>query len=126
MIPAGANPYEWAENNLLASPGYVVMSQETGEVFRIGTLVPAVKTDGSCKFFVAGLCAIHENAPFGCAFFGCGCDESVAGPGCAAIYDAIRKPDELYFRLWAHLAYKGLIQPGPEVLRQRWQNQQKG
>ena len=73
MIPPGADPFLWAEANLLASPGALVAKD--GKLFRIPTLVPAVKADGSCIHLTGGKrngkCAIHEIAPFGCAFFDC-------------------------------------------------------
>src|SRR6266446_1724770 len=71
MIPIGVDPLTWAEMNLLASPGALVMKNL--QFFRIPTLVPSTKADGSCiNLTPEGLCSIHETAPFGCAFFDCG------------------------------------------------------
>ena len=57
----------FADENLLASPGAVVMYD--GKLFRIPTLVPAKNASG-CKFLDGkNLCTIHEVSPFGCAFF---------------------------------------------------------
>jgi Fe-S-cluster containining protein len=65
--------FRWAEQNLRASPGALVGDSATGHTFRIPMLVPAVKKDGSCIHLQPDeRCAIHENAPFGCAFFDCG------------------------------------------------------
>jgi len=120
MIPAGADPFKWAETNLLASPGALVWSHEVGE-FRIPTLVPAKKADGSCIHLNGKRCDIHSIAPFGCAFFSCGPEPpGLAKKGMMAVYDAFRKPGpSLYRNLWAHLAYAGLVQDAPEVLRER-------
>src|SRR5262245_26676119 len=73
LLEGVADPGKWAEDNLLASPGALAMNTTTGRTFRIRTLVPAVKPDGSCIHLTEDRkCAIHENAPFGCAFFSCG------------------------------------------------------
>jgi hypothetical protein len=73
MMPHDADPFERAEENLLASPGARVMDVATGRQFRVGTLVPAKKADGSCIHLGEdGKCAIRAVAPFGCAFFDCG------------------------------------------------------
>ncbi len=70
MVPADTEPFTWAETNLLASPGALVMKGNT--YFRIPTLVPATTSTGSCKNLTSeGLCAIHDISPFGCAFFDC-------------------------------------------------------
>lgn len=57
---------QFAAENLLASPGAVVMFK--GHVIRLPTLVPARQASGACKFYKSGNCTIHEAAPFGCAF----------------------------------------------------------
>jgi len=53
-----------------ASPGAKVGTVD-GRTWRIGTIVPAVKSDGSCVHFnqSTGKCQIHEVAPFGCRYF---------------------------------------------------------
>jgi hypothetical protein len=123
MIPAGANPFEWAETNLLASPGAVVMKD--GDYFRIPTLVPAVKADGTCIHLTGGKrngrCDIHETAPFGCAFFSC----RTVGMGLSDQgLQAVAFSDEhgLYKVLWLYLWELGNRQQPPEVLRQRMKN----
>lgn len=62
MIPEGADPFVWAEKNVLASPGALAM--QGGKTFRIHTLVPATKKDGSCIHLAEdGRCLIHEVSP---------------------------------------------------------------
>lgn len=122
MIPAGSDPMAWAETNLLASPGALVMKSGSGDVFRIPTLVPAIKKDGSCIHLQGSKrnskCAIHEIAPFGCAFFDCGTErEGLSFEGLMAVYNA--GSNSLYYRLWQHLQDGGWRQQAPEVLRKR-------
>ena len=117
LIPAGVDPFAWADANLLASPGALVT--RNGEVFRVPTLVPAVKADGSCIHLgEGGRCGVHQDAPFGCAFFSCGPEiPGMSARGITAIY---RDPPEgLYKRLWARLSYAGKAQERAEVLRGR-------
>lgn len=117
IIPNNVEPFMWAESNLLASPGALV--QKDGERFRIPTLVPAVKSDGSCiNLTNAGACGIHAVAPFGCAFFSC--VPEVPGLSAAGIWSIYTKPPEhLYHRLWCHLDGFGYRQERAEVLRAR-------
>ena len=117
MIPAGADPLDWAERNLLASPGALV--SKGGHVVRIHTLVPAIKPDGSCiNLADEGLCRIHETSPFGCAFFSCGPEvPNLANSGIIAC--ALAGPESLYWRIWAHLDSIGRRQHAPEALRKR-------
>ncbi len=120
MIPADIEPFAWAETNLLASPGALVMQGSLQ--FRIPTLVPSIRPDGSCRNLTPeGLCSIHEIAPFGCSFFDChggpGQDH-LAHIGLHAIYKSIfLDRHSLYRRLWTHLAERGLVQQAAEVLR---------
>lgn len=121
MIPAGADPFEWAESNLLASPGALVSAD--GKLFRIPTLVPAVKEDGSCTHLQGGKrngkCTIHQIAPFGCSFFDCGPERgNLSRHGLMAVYDATHE-DSLYRKLWLHLSNLGHTQLAPEELRKR-------
>jgi hypothetical protein len=123
IIPPGADPFEWAESNLLASPG--ALAVWNGEMFRIHTLVPAVKPDGSCIHLAGGKrngrCQIHAVAPFGCAFFDCKSragdtrDRNLSHSGLAAVHSA--GPASLYHRLWEHLDARGKRQSAPEILR---------
>lgn len=120
FIPTGIDPFQWAERNLLASPGALVM--QDGETFRIHTLVPAVKDDGSCIHLSGGRrnqkCGIHPIAPFGCAFFDCGPERrGLSDQGIISVHTA--GPDHLYTRLWEHLNANGHVQSAPEILRGR-------
>ena len=51
-----------------ASPGAIV--QAGARQFRIGTIIPATDKTGRCVFLGDDdRCAIHQVAPFGCAYF---------------------------------------------------------
>jgi|SRR5271170_3886359 len=121
MIPEGEDPLKWAEVNLEASPGAIVMKD--GKQFRIPTLVMASKEDGSCIHFQKRRCAIWADAPFGCAFFGCtsGSPQEqyrLSHRGLMAIYGAWRE-DSLYKRIWYHLWGSGRQSEAPEDKRAR-------
>jgi hypothetical protein len=118
IIPGDRDIYEYARENLRASPGAIV--KRGSQILRAGTLVPAAKPDGSCiHFTAAGACAIHDKAPFGCAFFDC----QPEPPGIAhKAIQAVMLDHEvhgLYTRVWQHLRSRGLTAPGPEVLREK-------
>ena len=119
MIPEGADPYEWAMVNLLASQGAIVMKD--GKMFRIPTLVPAVKADGSCINLINGRCMIHEISPYGCAFFSCqdGDDELHLIKVSHALEPIQKAWHErgLYAQIWVHLAYYNKTQIAPEHLK---------
>lgn len=119
MVPPDADPLQWAEINLLASPGAIVM--KNGEMFRIGTLVPATKPDGSCMHYQKRGCAIWEIAPFGCAFFGCGAkDENhLSNQGLKQTWNAQSDPKALYYRIWHHLWDMGRRQDAVEDIKAR-------
>jgi len=126
MIPKWAddNPDEkhdlltWAESNLLASPGAIV--SKDGELFRISSLVPATREDGSCINLTAdGRCSIHETAPFGCAFFDCKSDprdQTLMRATLNATWEALADSSTLYAVIWEHLWKMGRRQDGPEIL----------
>jgi len=124
LIPSdvrGLALYDWAEKNLLASPGALVRNTAERRNFRIPTLVPAVKADGSCIHLTAeNLCSIHENAPFGCAFFDCRPtgprDRELASKGIREV-QTHQQPGFLYGMLWRHLWAMGKRQKAPEELR---------
>jgi hypothetical protein len=119
MLPARfTDPLKLVEQALLASPGALVMKD--GDLFRIPTLVPATKKDGSCIHLTTdGQCAVHANAPFGCAFFDCGTEvPGLAQRGVLAVHrDWI--DGGIYSFLWRHLNARGRTQQPPEVLRLR-------
>jgi hypothetical protein len=121
MVPAGTDPFQWAELNLQASPGAIVM--KSGETFRIPTLVMATKPDGSCIYFQKRRCTIWETSPFGCAFFGCdsGSDQDqlrLSHDGLVAVFQAWHE-DSLYKRIWYHLQESGREAEAPEDKRAR-------
>lgn len=140
LIPRGADPVEWAESNLLASPGPLVVQVVEREIrrrsrprncerqlvrrgLRVPSLVLAASPDGSCKFLTAtGACSIHEISPFGCAFFD-GHDHRSAESDRLLRAGLMRSieigPEHLYNRLRRHLLRNGHISPPPEVQRAR-------
>ena len=54
-----------------ASPGGVVMNNQTQRQFRIGTITPRYDRRKKACIFLSedGQCQIHTVSPFGCAFF---------------------------------------------------------
>ncbi len=58
LCPAKQDVFTWAEQHLRAitDKSYI-------------TLVPARGLDGACHWHFDGKCAVHESAPYGCAFF---------------------------------------------------------
>jgi hypothetical protein len=132
---------DWAAANLLASPGALVM--RGGETFRIPTLVPATKPDGTCvNLSNSGLCQIHAAAPFGCAFFDCGPErgnlsktglmavvgawvefgrlaerDNTDAPG--ILIDISEKTPYRYAAIWQYLWSIGKRQKRPDELRAR-------
>jgi hypothetical protein len=122
LVPPGADPFAWAESNLRASPGALVGDSGTGRHWRIPTLVPAVRADGSCIHLDdAGRCAIHAVAPFGCAFFDCRVidDRAPRTAAILAIAAVHRDPASLYRRLVVHLAGLVLVVDPPEARKTR-------
>jgi hypothetical protein len=119
MIPEGADPKKWAEENLLASPGAMVMKD--GKVLRVRTLVPKTKKNGECIHLTAdSACGIHAIAPFGCAFFDCNSPmgDELAHLGIVVVMKAWEE-NGLYARLWKHLDREHLNQVSAEVLRKK-------
>jgi hypothetical protein len=119
MIPPSQEPITWAEQNLLASPGALV--SKDGLLFRIPTLVPAVKSDGSCIHLTSdSLCNIHGIAPFGCSHFDCGPERGhLSTYGLMAVHNAFRDQTSLYHKIWVHLFRSGHTQQKAEVLRKK-------
>ena len=63
-----SNPVEFALDNLLASPGAIVVDR--GQIRRIRTLAPARRQDGACLFLdEEHRCRIHSVSPYGCSHF---------------------------------------------------------
>jgi hypothetical protein len=115
MIPVTADPFAWAVENLQASPGALVARD--GRTFRIPTLVPASRSDGSCIHLRDGRCNIHAVSPFGCAFFGCGAAGGPALSGTGLRTIAAAGVGSLYHRLWRHLKSRGRVARSPEEKR---------
>ncbi len=118
LCPEGRDVLEWAEEHLRAV---------TDKPFP--TLVPARGINGHCHWHFDGKCAVHENAPYGCAFFDAHMGEEEVQKRSAATI-AARRDDAaaggLYYRVWLHLCRKGLTSPSgdrealiEEVLRNR-------
>jgi hypothetical protein len=121
LLAPNEDLHAWAQRNLLASPGAVVLCQD--QAVRIPTLVPARRLDGACTFLTDTCrCAIHAVAPFGCAFFDAHLPNAEANRrskrGLLAILEAWTTGG-LYARLWVLLAAAGLVAPAPEEARQQ-------
>jgi len=115
------DPRTWAESNLLASPGALVL--QGGKPFRIHTLVPARQESGACIHFTGERqCSIHPVAPFGCAFFGCeeynSLREQANHSALEDVYRAQLDSSSLYYRIWIYLWQLGKRTPAPEVARE--------
>jgi hypothetical protein len=127
MIPPGADPLEWAKENLRASPGAVVGVRDpdgTMYTYAIPTLVMADREDGSCTHLREdGLCDCHAVAPFGCAFFDCSDPaperQSLPSLGLRAVEAAWRTDGHMYPTIWFLLDSLGLRTAGPGVKRDR-------
>ncbi len=110
LIPPGEDPFAWAEQHLLASPGLQIKTPQFS--LSIPSLVPRRQANGHCHWLQDGRCAVHENSPFGCAFLS-QCRQSNAeaqritnaGPESRAKAFA---DGALYARLWQHLWDTGL------------------
>jgi hypothetical protein len=120
MAPQVA-PLQWAEDHLLASPGALVMKGLS--FFRIPTLVPKTKTDGSCvNLQPDNRCAIHAIAPFGCAFFDCKSKrgDELSRNGLMTVYQSFFVDEKsLYREIWMHLSERGMTQHPAEALREK-------
>ena len=115
----------WAVSNLRASPGAKVAKGTN--VFRIPTLVPARSDNGWCKFLqpldsggTVKFCTIHENSPFGCAFFDShhgGVEVNILShKGLNAICSDVAA-NGLYSQIWLSLVSLGLTAQAPEESR---------
>lgn len=101
LCPEQQDPFTWAEEHLSAL---------TDKGFP--TLVPARQANGHCHWLFEDRCVVHENAPFGCAFFDCHQPPDEVDKRAAATKKA-RLDDQaaqgLYFRIWLHLCRTGRI-----------------
>lgn len=100
LCPKGQDLLAWAEEHLRAV---------TDKPFP--TLVPARQADGACHWYVGGRCAVHENAPYSCAFFDAHMTEEEISRRSAATIRARQEDaahEGLYTRVWRHLVRRGL------------------
>lgn len=123
QLAPGDDLLAWSRDHLLASPGAQVM--RGGRVFRIRTLVPARRSDGSCRFLTADdRCSIHPVAPFGCAFFDSHQSREESDRrsrhGLQAVLEGWQSSGT-YSQVWAMLAEAGRVAPPPEVCRAQMQ-----
>jgi hypothetical protein len=103
LCPEGKDPFAWAEQHLRA------VSDKS-----YPTLVPVRGPDGACHWHYGGRCAVHDLAPYGCAFFDSHMSADEANRRADATIRARREDAEargLYFRVWRHLCGKGLTCP---------------
>lgn len=114
--------FEFAKENLLASPGALVI--KSGALCRIRTLVPVRNDRGWCKFFDGNLCAIHPVAPFGCTFFDSHQNQrrsnAISAKGLqiiAGIWED--QPRSLYCVIWNDLYRRGMRALAPEECRKK-------
>ena len=116
--------FEFAEKNLLASPGALIIKNR--RLGRIRTLVPARNDSDWCKFFDGRLCTIHPVAPFGCAFFDSHQEQSesniISAKGLQIIAGLWEdQPFSRYCQIWNELHRGGMRAPAPEECRERMQ-----
>ncbi len=112
LCPPGQDVFVWAEEHLRALVDKPVP-----------TLVPTRRTDGSCHWLLDGLCAVHANAPFGCAFFDTHMSNDEIERRSAASVEARRADAGLYHKVWLYLCRRGLVgRPGDRAgLAAEWQ-----
>ncbi len=103
LCPPGRDVFAWAEEHLRAvadSP--------------FPKLVPARREQGPCHWFLDGKCLVHENAPYGCAFFDSHMDPAEVERRSKAANRASREDaarNGLFTRVWRHLCGRGLTTP---------------
>lgn len=109
LIPTGDDPFQWAEQHLLASPGFRAVSAHF--TLSIPSLVPKRQENGHCHWLQDGRCEVHEVSPYGCAFLS-QCSQSAAqaakvrNAGLEARAKAFEESG-LYARIWHHLWNRG-------------------
>jgi hypothetical protein len=100
LCPPGQDLLAWAEQHLRAQVGRPVPS-----------LVPARDVTGHCHWFFDGRCAVHADAPYGCAFFDSHLPHEEVDRRAAATARAIRQDlaeKGPYYQVWRHLRRRGL------------------
>jgi hypothetical protein len=103
LCPPDQDVFRWAEDHLRA----LTDKPEPA-------LVPRRQANGHCHWLVNGLCAVHAQSPFGCAFFDSHMDEAeVERRRLATRLDRQKDARENgpYVRVWRHLVQKGLTAP---------------
>ncbi len=117
---------KFAFDCLLASPGAIV-ARVDGSIFRIPTLVPRRKADGSCIFLnERGGCEIHAVSPFGCSFFDCRQSQREANERSSRGLQEIARSwadasCHIYMMVWRLLDVAGKRAIPSHVARQRMQ-----
>lgn len=105
LCPPGRDVFVWAEQHLRA---------RTDKPFPM--LVPVRRANGHCHWLVDGKCAVHDHAPYSCAFFDSHMSDAEVSRRYAPTVEARREDaasNGLYYRVWLHLCQRGLIdQPG--------------
>jgi hypothetical protein len=103
LCPPGADLLAWAEQHLRALVDKPYPA-----------LVPARGPGGACHWLFDGRCAVHESAPFGCAYFDAHQPDDEVARRAEAAVRAIREDEAAngpYYRAWMHLRARGLIAP---------------
>lgn len=115
------NLLSFAIENLLASPGAIVMAE--GRMLQIPTLVPARQPNGACKFLTAeNHCAIHAVSPYGCSHFDVHQSNSEADIRSIAGLQTIAHEwmiGGVYAKLWTILRSLKLVAPSPLEARSK-------
>jgi hypothetical protein len=105
LCPDGHDVFAWAEQHLRA---------QVHQPYPL--LVPARNALGHCHWLFDGKCAVHENAPYSCAFFDAHMSDEEVERRAAATIQACKDDaaaNGLYHRVWLHLRQRGLIaRPG--------------
>ena len=111
----------WSCIHLAASPGAVVF--RNGALQRLPTIVPARVSTGACHWLTGReTCAIHADAPYGCAFFDFHLSAAEGSRRSRAALEDIMHDWTTggpYSRLWRALVAAGKTVEAPEVARQR-------
>lgn len=101
LCPGDQDVFAWAEEHLRA-----LVDQP------YPTLVPARNSQGHCHWHFDGKCAVHDRAPYSCAFFDAHMSDTEVERRAAATIQACRDDaaaNGLYYRVWLHLRRQGLI-----------------
>ena len=103
LCPQGQDVFTWAEQHLQA-----VVDRPYPK------LVPVKQANGHCHWYVDGKCSVHENAPYGCAYFDAHMSSEEVerrsrAANQASYDDAVA--NGLHARIWRHLRDRGLVRP---------------